>query len=307
MDTRVDQLSEIEGFTETEIPILLSLPSNLSPGCYEVKLIISGDEAETMFYPVNLIHDREAAFILVEKAQEKPLMAKAEVFLADDSHEKIESGSIDMTKYANFKLGVSLLASEGRSYEGRITLMGEDTETKEKIQVRGIDDEVSVSSTFEVPLYSYWLRKNNLSFVDGHTYRMRVMGEMEGKEIELGNPQGPVYYLKRKGDLLVISQDTLTGIGASVNAVPFIDVRLESHQLSVSGSGLRNIKLYQISGSLLRQTEKISGTQASLSLQGIPAGIYLLRIVTDKQTFTYLVAKNNKSDSIKWINLSKSD
>ena len=136
MDTRVDQLSEIEGFTETEIPILLSLPSNLSPGCYEVKLIISGDEAETMFYPVNLIHDREAAFIQVEKAQEKPLMAKAEVFLADDSHEKIESGTIDMTKYANFKLGVSLLASEGRSYEGRITLMGEDTETKEKIQVR---------------------------------------------------------------------------------------------------------------------------------------------------------------------------
>lgn len=291
MDTRVDQLSEIEGFTETEIPILLSLPSNLSPGCYEVKLIISGDEAETMFYPVNLIHDREAAFIQVEKAQEKPLMAKAEVFLADDSHEKIESGTIDMTKYANFKLGVSLLASEGRSYEGRITLMGEDTETKEKIQVRGIDDEVSVSSTFEVPLYSYWLRKNNLSFVDGHTYRMRVMGEIEGKEIELGNPQGPVYYLKRKGDLLAISQDTSTGIGASVNAAPSIDVRLESHQLSVSCSGLRNIKLYQISGSLLKQSEKINGNQASLSLQGIPAGIYLLRIVTDKQIFTYHVAK----------------
>ena len=169
--------------------------------------------------------------------------------------------------------------------------MGEDTETKEKIQVRGIDDEVSVSSTFEVPLYSYWLRKNNLSFVDGHTYRMRVMGEIEGKEIELGNPQGPVYYLKRKGDLLAISQDTSTGIGASVNAAPSIDVRLESHQLSVSCSGLRNIKLYQISGSLLKQSEKINGNQASLSLQGIPAGIYLLRIVTDKQTFTYLVAK----------------
>ncbi len=61
MDTRVDQLSEIEGFTETEIPILLSLPSNLSPGRYEVKLIISGDEAETISYPVNLIHYLEAA------------------------------------------------------------------------------------------------------------------------------------------------------------------------------------------------------------------------------------------------------
>lgn len=85
----------------------------------------------------------------------------------------------------------------------------------------------------------------------------------------------------------ILLQDTPTGIGASVNAVPFIDVRLESHQLSVSGNGLKNIKLYQISGSLLKQSEKINGNQASLSLQGIPAGIYLLRIVTDKQTFTY--------------------
>ena len=85
----------------------------------------------------------------------------------------------------------------------------------------------------------------------------------------------------------ILLQDTPTGIGASVNALPFIDVRLESHQLSVSGNGLRNIKLYQISGSLLKQSENINGNQASLSLQGIPAGIYLLRIVTDRQTFTY--------------------
>ena len=85
----------------------------------------------------------------------------------------------------------------------------------------------------------------------------------------------------------ILLQDTPTGIGASLNAVSSIDVRLESHQLSVFGNGLKNIKLYQISGSLLKQPEKINGTQASLSLQGIPAGIYLLRITTDEQTFTY--------------------
>lgn len=144
------------------------------------------------------------------------------------------------------------------------------------------------SQTADTPYYIYNdARGSGFVIVSGDD----EMGEIEGKEIELGNPQGPVYYLKRKGDLLAISQDTSTGIGASVNAAPSIDVRLESHQLSVSCSGLRNIKLYQISGSLLKQSEKINGNQASLSLQGIPAGIYLLRIVADKQTFTYLVAK----------------
>ena len=144
------------------------------------------------------------------------------------------------------------------------------------------------SQTADTPYYIYNdARGSGFVIVSGDD----EMGEIEGKEIELGNPQGPVYYLKRKGDLLAISQDTSTGIGASVNAAPSIDVRLESHQISVSCSGLRNIKLYQISGCLLKQSEKINGNQASLSLQGIPAGIYLLRIVTDKLTFTYLVAK----------------
>ena len=71
LNTRVDELTEIEGFTEAEIPISLSLPISLIPGRYEVQLSLSGDAAETTDYPVNLIHDKDAAYIEVLKAQEK--------------------------------------------------------------------------------------------------------------------------------------------------------------------------------------------------------------------------------------------
>ena len=43
LNTRVDELTEIEGFTEAEIPIVLSLPSSMTPGRYEVQLSLSAD------------------------------------------------------------------------------------------------------------------------------------------------------------------------------------------------------------------------------------------------------------------------
>lgn len=48
LNTRVDELTEIEGFTEAEIPIVLSLPNSMTPGRYEVQLSLSGDAEETV-------------------------------------------------------------------------------------------------------------------------------------------------------------------------------------------------------------------------------------------------------------------
>lgn len=59
-------------------------------------------------------------------------MAKAEVFLADDAHVKIEGRSVDVSKVSLFKMGVSLRTTEDRSYEGHVSLISEDVNTKEK-------------------------------------------------------------------------------------------------------------------------------------------------------------------------------
>ena len=287
LSTRVDQLTEIDGFSETEIPILLPVPAQLAPGYYQVKLEITSDEAETQDCPVNDIHDQDAAYIEVVKGEEKPLMAKAEVFLADDAHEKIEAGSIDVSKVSLFKMGVSLRTSENLSYEGHVSLISEDVDTKEKIEVKGISDEVSVSSSFEVPLYSYWLRKSNLPWADDHTYLFRVMGEIGGKEVELKNPQEPSYYLKRKGDILILYQDTATGIENATTSDVEADISREGQQLLVSGKGVRKIKLYNAGGNLVRQASGTDVKLVSLSLQGIRQGVYLLRVETGMQSKTY--------------------
>ena len=287
LDTRVDELTEIEGFAEAEIPVVLSLPATLAPARYEVRLVASADEAETQFYPINNIHDRDAAYMEVTKAQEKPLMAKVEVFLADDSHEKVESGSIDMTQMSVFKIGVSLRTSEGRSYEGPVTMFYEDTETLEKAQVRGIEDDVSVSSSFDVPLYSYWLRESTLPWADGHTYRITVMGRTDDGEVELKSRDDTAFFLTREGDVLTLYQGIITGMDAADAADTSFRVGREGDRMTVSGSGLRCLRLYSAGGRLLRRASSADGTHAVMSLQGIGQGVFLLQADAGTHRSTY--------------------
>ena len=287
LNTRVDELTEIEGFTEAEIPIVLSLPSSMTPGRYEVQLSLSADAEETVVYPVNLIHDKDAAYIEVLKAQEKPLMDQVEVFFADDSHEKIESGSVDVSKISLFKMAVLLRTSEGRNYEGNVSMYCEDMMTHEKTQVKGIDDRVSVSSSMSVPLFSYWLRKGDLSWEDGHTYRVMVMGEIGGQEVELANPQSATYYLHRKGDILTLSQGTPTSIGTVAIIAPSFTIKREGGRIIVSGTELKSLRLYDVAGRLLQQTTSADGKHAVLTLQGSASGISVLRIDAGRQCFTY--------------------
>ena len=287
LNTRADKATEIEGFTEAEIPIVLSLPSGIAIGRYEVKLETSTDEAETLPCPINNIHDKDAAYIDVVKAQERPLMEKAEVFLADDSNEKIASGSIDISRVPNFKLAVALRTSENRTYEGIVSMFCEDIQTKEKIKIRGFDDHVTISSSFEVPLYSYWLRKSNLQLADGHTYRVIVMGQIEGKDVELKNPKAPTCYLKRKGDILTLYHDVPTGIDTAPTATTSFDIRHDGNQLTVSGSDLRTLRLYNVAGTLVKQVSATNPNHATISLQELEQGVYLLRIEAGRQHHTY--------------------
>lgn len=287
LNTRVDELTEIEGFTEAEIPVVLSLPGSMTPGRYEVQLSLSGDAEETVVYPVNLIHDKDAAYIEVLKAQEKPLMDQVEVFFADDSHKKIESGSVDVSKISLFKMAVLLRTSEGRNYEGNVSMFCEDLLTHEKTQVKGIDDWVSVSSSVSVPLFSYWLRKGDLPWEDGHTYRVMVMGEIDGQQVELADPQSATYYLQRKGDVLTLSQGTPTSIGTVAVIAPSFTIKREGGRIIVSGTELKSLRLYDVAGRLLQQTTSADGKHAVLTLQGAASGISVLRIDVGKQCFTY--------------------
>ena len=105
--------------------------------------------------------------------------------------------------------------------------------------------------------------------------------------MELKNPQEPSYFLKRKGDILILYQDIATGIENATTSDVEADISREGQQLLVSGKGVRKIKLYNAGGNLVRQTSGTDVKPVSLSLQGIRQGVYLLRVETGMQSKTY--------------------
>ena len=283
LNTRVDQLTEIEGFTEMEIPVKLSIPTDLAPARYEVKLEATRDKEETDFYPINNIHDKDAAYIEVVKAEEKPLMAKVEVFFSDNSEQKVESGVLDMSQTALFKIGVLLRTNEKLSYEGHVKMMCEDVELCETVAVNGIDDDVTVSSAFDIPLYSYWLRKNSVPFEDGHIYKVMMMGTKNGEDMELKVADAPATYIKREGDLLTLTHDIPTSIESA--AASTVSVSREGSQIVVTGEGIKSVSLYNVSGELIT-----TSPSHRLNIPTLKPGVYVLRIETGKQTRAYRFA-----------------
>ena len=68
---------------------------------------------------------------------------------------------------------------------------------------------------------------------------------------------------------------------------------LSAGQLAVSAEGLRGIRLYSVSGTMVGQAPATDARHAELSLQGLAQGIYLLRIETGARTTTYRFMHRN--------------
>ena len=210
-------------------------------------------------------------------------MAKVEVFFSDNSEQKVESGVLDMSQTELFKIGVLLRTNEKLSYEGHVKMMCEDVELCETVAVNGIDDDVTVSSAFDIPLYSYWLRKGNVPFEDGHIYKVMMMGTKNGEDMELKVADAPATYIKREGDLLTLTHDIPTSIESA--AASTVSVSREGSQIVVTGEGIKSVSLYNVSGELIT-----TSPSHRLNTSTLKPGVYVLRIETGKQTRAYRFA-----------------
>ena len=112
------------------------------------------------------------------------------------------------------------------------------------------------------------------------------MGQIDGNDVELKNPQLPSYYLKRSGDILTIHQDIPTNIAGSAANNPF-SIIYRGQQLLIWAEDIKHISLYDVGGRLIKQTTANDNSHATLSLQGVSKGIYLLRIEAGERHHFY--------------------
>ena len=113
------------------------------------------------------------------------------------------------------------------------------------------------------------------------------MGRTDDGEVELKSRDDTAFFLTREGDVLTLYQGVITGMEAADAADTSFRVGREGDRLTVSGSGLRCLRLYSAGGRLLRRASSADGTHAVVSLQGIGQGVFLLQADAGTRRSTY--------------------
>ena len=236
------------------------------------------DDASAVRYEVRNIGDQQPVYIDVAKETEKPLMAKIEMYWTDDTHTRLSSNTLEFAKNNLFKLQVVLRTDDGKTYSGPISVFCEDIDTKERIRLKGFAEQVDINSSIDIPLYSVWLRSATMPVTKGKTYRMIVVGKIDGKEADLNHVSLRDYFLKMSDTEVTLTQDAPTGIDTPSTTASMPKVSFEGDNLVVHADGLQAVSLYTLNGMCV-QTLQVRGEGSTI----IPAntldkGVYVVRV-----------------------------
>ena len=135
------------------------------------------------------------------------------------------------------------------------------------------------------PVGAFNIRKDTGCDGRQSTEHIEITGKTDGNDVALTSPKAAAYYLKREGSIFSIYSGTATAIDNAPTTAP--TVSLSAGQLAVSAEGLRAIRLYSVSGTMVGQAPATDARRAELSLQGLAQGGYLLRIEAGARTTTY--------------------
>ena len=283
---------EFDGFETLDLPFSLNIPADFAIGTYsvEVEMLNSlhpeeGEEARNNVVKVNKVHGNEATTVVVSKAQPTPLMSSCNVFFAESSDTKLITNELLFSKYPLFKLIVDLKTSPTKSYNGPIELFFEDISTKERIAISANKGAVMVNSDYNFEFYSYWLRPSTLGIEENKTYKLVVLGTIDGVKIDLWNNKLPYCFFVKTSESLTMSRSIPTSINSSSIDNASLQLFYNNKELKLEGRNLQWIELYSLSGELLKKVPLGGNSEAIVSLDEAKAGVYVAKIQANGTTF----------------------
>ena len=283
---------EFDGFETLDLPFSLNIPADFAIGTYsvEVEMLNSlnpeeGEEARNNVVKVNKVHGNEATTVVVSKAKATPLMSSCNVFFAESSDTKLIVNELLFSRYPLFKLIVDLKTFSTKSYNGPIELFFEDISTKERIAIAANKGAVMVNSDYNFEFYSYWLRPSTLGIEENKTYKLVVLGTIDGVKTDLWNNKLPSYFFVKTSELLTMSKSIPTSINSSSINNASLQLFYNNKELKLEGRNLQWIELYSLSGELLKKVPLGGNSEAIVSLDEAKAGVYIAKIQANGTTF----------------------
>lgn len=288
VESRTKRVTEFDGFSISNVPVMVSLPADIVPKRYQVYIEVLGndgkggtDDAHAVRYGVKNIHDKDTAYIDVAKVNEKSLMEKVVVQVLDGSGNDIDNNKIDFSQNSLLKFGLLLTANTHRSYDGSIKLLLEDSETKMQIPLWSEWKRVSISSGVATAIYTGWRKPQDIKVLNKRPYRVVVKGVVNGSEVELWNPEQPAHYVTFEGSKVTLADYLTLGIERAETDNCPLNVWYEGNEVTVTGDNLRTVSVFSSNGVLFKRFVMQGDRQFKFSLSSFVKGVYIVKASSD--------------------------
>ena len=284
---------EFDGFDTLELPFSLNIPDDFAMGTYsiEVEMLQSlnpaeGEESLNNVVKVSKVHGNETTTLVISKQKPKPLMSSCNVSFAESSETKLITNELLFSKYPLFKLIVDLKTFPKKSYNGPIELFFEDITTKERIAIAANQGAVAVNSDYNFEFYSYWLRPSTLGIEENKTYKLVVLGTIDGVKTDLWNNELPPCFFIKTNEKLTMSRTIPTAINSNSIDNASLQLFFNNKEIKLEGHNLQWIELYSLSGELLKKVQLGGNSEAIVNLNEAKTGVYIAKIKVNNTTIT---------------------
>ena len=276
---------EFEEFATTYVKLPFQLGEEMRAGTYSLRVTVIKDYTYKESVVLNF-NRQEATVVKVENrdVSREPLR-QVMGFVQDNSGSSIPNEHIDVSYYTPFKVGCVAYRRENVDYNGPVTLCLIDTYDARRIPLSTYPATMTLNADNEsATILSGWLRKSDLKIINNRSYQLALMGEVDGKEINLWPEAGSPFFVSIiNGPYNSYPDNETNGIN---DVTQKASVQFADGQLEVKQKGLQRVSVYSLNGM----------TVANKAVQGqdyiaipLPRATYIVKITTQNGSFTKVI------------------
>lgn len=247
---------DFEMFAETEVRVDMHLPDNLQPKEYKLKVEVIKQYDTGSIATVGMVHGNEPSMLQVEAAKPSDkLFVKLLGMVQDNSGSSISPMNVDLSGNPLLKIGVVMTLAPQATYNGKLTLCLIDTQTQRRISLGGSaqkqynlsgggDDEIFVTG---------WLKnKDNLCVINNRTYRLALMGVVDGMECDLWNENCAPFEVSFTNSIYNVYPGETTHIDTTQGSLRMMR---SGNWIDVQGEDMAHVQVFALNGTLIAASD----------------------------------------------------
>ncbi|KXB47698.1 peptidase C10 family protein [Bacteroidales bacterium KA00344] len=270
---------DFEMFAETEVRVNMSLPDNLQPKEYKLKVEVIKQYDADNIATVGMVHGNEPSTLQVEtvKPSDK-LFAQLLGMVQDNSGSTISPTNVDLSDNPSLKIGVVMTLAPQATYNGTLTLCLIDTQTQRRISLGGsAQKQYNLSGGSDVTFVTGWLKnRDKLTVINNRTYRLALMGMVDGVECDLWNENCAPFEVSFINSVHSVYPDETTHIDATQSTLCVVR---DNNWIDVQGEDLAHVQVFALDGTVIAASD--AHGQRSVKLHIPTTQVVVVRVQTN--------------------------